>query len=260
MTAAHASGSAVAASIFVNPTQFGPGEDYERYPRELEADLAVCAAAGVELVFAPERSEMYLPGDATRVVVQRLTEVLCGPFRPGHFEGVATVVTKLLTLTGPCAAVFGRKDYQQLQVIKRLVDDLFLPVQIVEHPTVRDPDGLAASSRNRYLSADERERALALPRALSAVWRCFQAGERDVGRLGQALSDALGNAAVELEYASLADSRGLHSFASGSLVVPGQAGVFLAARVGKTRLIDNVILGVDADPLSAASSLASGSS
>jgi pantoate--beta-alanine ligase len=249
MTAARASGGAVVASIFVNPTQFGPGEDYERYPRELEADLAVCEAAGVELVFVPGRAEMYPEGEATRVVVHRLTEVLCGPFRPGHFEGVATVVAKLLAATGPCAAVFGRKDYQQKQVIQRLVQDLFLPARIIEHPTVRDADGLATSSRNRYLSASERERALALPRALSRVSRRFAAGEREVAQLEHLLVAELARADIEVQYAVLAGSRDLQPLV-GRIGAAGEAGAFIAAKVGTTRLIDNTILGVDRDPLS----------
>lgn len=248
MLRAREHGDFVATSIFVNPTQFGPSEDFARYPRDLAADLALCDGAGVELVFAPEASEMYPDGDATRVVVQRLTASLCGPFRPGHFDGVATVVTKLLTATGPCSAVFGRKDYQQLQVVRRLVRDLLLPVEIVDHPTQRDADGLATSSRNRYLSDADRRHALGLPRALSAVVRAFAAGERDVERLGSALWAQLRVPAVAVEYATLASARDLALLTTGS-VEAGEAGAFIAARVGTTRLIDNVILGVDADPL-----------
>lgn len=237
----------VIVTLFVNPTQFGPGEDFERYPRDSSADLAACQAAGVDLVFAPERVDMYPPGEATRVSVSGLTEGLCGPYRPGHFTGVATIVTKLFAATGACTAVFGRKDYQQLQVIQRLTRDLLLPVQIVEHPTVRDPDGLATSSRNRYLSVAERERALAVPRALTLVCERFAAGERDAARLGALLASELGRAELSIEYAELATSHELERVSRG-VVQPGQVGAFIAVRVGSTRLIDNVILGVDRPP------------
>lgn len=241
----------VVVTIFVNPTQFAPGEDYERYPRTLDRDLELCDSAGVAVVFAPERAEMYPPGDATRVTVARLTETLCGPARPGHFAGVATVVTKLLAATGPCRAVFGRKDYQQLQVIKRLVTDLLLPVEVLEHPTVRDADGLATSSRNRYLAATERQRALALPRALHRVGARFAAGERDAAALQATLLSCLSSAELSLDYAVLAGSDDLQPVVTGE-VRAGQAGVFVAARVGVTRLIDNLILGVDPLPESEA--------
>ncbi len=237
----------VIVSIFVNPTQFGPGEDFERYPRDLPGDLAACEAAGVDLVFAPEKREMYPAGEATRVHVSRLTEAWCGAVRPGHFEGVATVVTKLFAATGPSISVFGRKDYQQLQVIRRLTEDLLLPVSVIEHPTLRDPDGLATSSRNRYLGATERARALALPRALALVCDAFAAGEREASRLSGLLSTALANADLDLQYAALVDSRDLRPVSNGE-ISPGQVAVLLAARVGATRLIDNVVLGVDAAP------------
>jgi pantoate--beta-alanine ligase len=242
----------VVVTIFVNPTQFGPGEDFERYPRDLSGDLAACAAAGVDLVFAPERADMYPPGEATRVSVSGLTEGLCGPYRPGHFTGVATIVTKLFAATGACTAVFGRKDYQQLRVIQRLTRDLLLPVQIVEHPTLRDPDGLATSSRNRYLSATEREQALAVPRALTALCQRFAAGERDAARLTVLLRDELERAELSIEYAELATAQTLERVSAG-LVQPGEVGAFIAVRVGSTRLIDNVILGVDRAPQGPAS-------
>ncbi len=242
-----ASAQHVCVSIFVNPTQFGPGEDFQRYPRDLEADLAACDAAGVDVVFAPGAEEIYPRGEATRVRVGGLTERWCGVSRPGHFEGVATVVAKLFAATGPCAAVFGRKDYQQLQVVKRLTEDLLLPVSIVEHPTERDADGLATSSRNRYLSGAERARALALPRALSLVGRAFGRGERDAARLSELVSNSLAGAEVAVEYAAVVDSRTLAPLTAGE-VTPGQAAVLLAARVGSTRLIDNSVLGVDTPP------------
>lgn len=237
----------VVVTIFVNPTQFGPSEDFERYPRDLDADLAACADAGAHVVFAPERREMYPEGEATRVSVQRLTEYLCGPARPGHFEGVATIVTKLLAATGPCSAIFGRKDYQQLQVIRRLVTDLLLPTEVLEHLTVRDADGLATSSRNRYLSDAERSVALAIPRALALVGASFAGGEHDAARLNSMLGSALSQVGLAVEYATLAHCRELHPIVDGD-VKSGEAGVFVAARVGKTRLIDNVVLGVDVLP------------
>lgn len=247
MRAARRDADHVIVSIFVNPTQFGPNEDFQRYPRDLASDLAACEAAGVDLVFAPERAEMYPPGDATRVGVRGLTEAWCGASRPGHFEGVATVVTKLFAATGSCAAVFGRKDYQQLQVIKRLVTDLLLPVRVVEHATVRDADGLATSSRNRYLASDERARALALPRALAAICRSFADGVREARALQQTLRDALAKAELEVEYAALVGSQDLTPFERFE-VHAGEAAVLVAVRVGSTRLIDNVVLGVDAAP------------
>jgi len=247
MHAARRAADRVAVTIFVNPTQFGPNEDFQRYPRDLEGDVATCEAAGVDLVFAPGISEIYPTGEATRVRVGGLTDNWCGKSRPGHFEGVATVVTKLFAASGPCSAVFGRKDYQQLQVVKRLTADLLLPVQIIEHPTQRDADGLATSSRNRYLSPNERARALALPRALAAVGGAFLSGERSAVRLGQVVAGSLARAEIELEYAALVDSRALTPLASGE-VAPGQGAVLIAARVGATRLIDNIVLGVDAPP------------
>jgi pantoate--beta-alanine ligase len=248
MRTARVAADRVAVTIFVNPTQFGPNEDFQRYPRDLEGDLAACEAAGVDLVFAPGLSEIYPPGEATRVRVSGLTDDWCGKSRPGHFEGVATVVTKLFAASGPCTAVFGRKDYQQLQVVKRLTADLLLPVTIVEHPTQRDADGLATSSRNRYLSASERARALALPRMLAGAGAAFQAGERSAERLAAVVAGGLGHADIEIEYAALVDSRALTPITSGE-VAPGQAAVLVAARVGGTRLIDNTVLGVDAPPV-----------
>jgi pantoate--beta-alanine ligase len=237
----------VCVSVFVNPTQFGPGEDFQRYPRDLKADLAACEAAGVSVVFAPPVEEIYPRGEATRVSVGELTQNWDGKSRPGHFEGVATVVAKLFAVTGPCAAVFGRKDYQQLQVVKRLVTDLLLPVSIVEHATVRDGDGLAASSRNRYLSAAERERALVLPGTLRAAALAFANGERDAARLGELVQSRLARADVLVDYAAVVDAATLAPISAGALA-PGQAAVLLAARVGSTRLIDNLVLGVDPLP------------
>jgi pantoate--beta-alanine ligase len=242
----------VAVSIFVNPTQFGPGEDFERYPRDLDGDVAKLADAGVDAVFCPDRAAMYPPGDATRVRVEPLARWLCGPLRPGHFEGVATVVAKLFALAGPCAAVFGRKDYQQLQVIRRLAADLWLPVEVVGAPTVREPDGLAMSSRNAYLSPDGRARARALARGLGDCHRLFSAGERGAGALRRAALAPVEAAADAVDYVAVADADSLEPFADGDLV-PGRALVAVAARVGATRLIDNLVLGEDPPPAGGAS-------
>jgi pantoate--beta-alanine ligase len=182
----------VAVTIFVNPTQFGANEDFGRYPRSLEADTELCREAGANIVFTPEVADMYSGGERTRVHVAGLTDGLCGPFRPGHFDGVATIVAKLCSVAGPALAVFGRKDYQQLAVVRRMAADLLLPVTVVGHPTVRDPDGLALSSRNAYLSAEERMRALSLPRALSTVVGAHPRGERS-----GALERPMGHARVE---------------------------------------------------------------
>ena len=168
----------VTVTIFVNPTQFGPGEDFARYPRALDRDLAACEEAGATGVFAPEVAAMYPPGEETRVRPGATAAPLCGAHRPGHFEGVATIVTKLFALAGPCVAVFGRKDYQQLMVIRRLARDLLLPVEVVGARTVREPDGLAMSSRNAYLSPDDRRRAAAIPRALTDAAKAAELGRR----------------------------------------------------------------------------------
>lgn len=238
----------VAVSIFVNPTQFGPNEDFARYPRNLERDVESLASAGADLVFAPDTpSEVYPPGEQTRVTVAVLSDHLCGPFRPGHFQGVATVVAKLFAMAGPCTAVFGRKDYQQLKIIERLARDLLLPVAVVGEPTVRDADGLALSSRNAYLSAGERERALAIPRALAAAAAAFQAGERRAGALIEPARAALAAAELRVDYADIADPDLLVPFES-SAVVGERALLALAAFCGTTRLIDNLVLGEDVAP------------
>ncbi len=237
---------ALAVSIFVNPTQFSPGEDFDRYPRPLEEDLSACAEEGARLVFVPDTGEMYSRGAATKVSVSGLTERLCGASRPGHFDGVALVVTKLLSLAGPCRAVFGRKDYQQLQVIRRLVADLMLPTEIVEQPIERDADGLATSSRNRYLSAAERRVALAIPRALATAARVFEQGERDPAALLAAAGTVLGAGPLRLEYLELLGALDLSPWAQP--VASGAAGLFVAARCGATRLIDNFVFGVDEPP------------
>ncbi len=239
----------VVASVFVNPTQFGPNEDLSRYPRDLEGDLAKLASSGVDAVFAPEPGELYPAGEDTRVRVGKLAEPLCGRSRPGHFEGVATVVTKLFAIVGPSVAVFGKKDYQQLQVIRRLTRNLFLPVEIVALRTVREPDGLAMSSRNAYLSADERTRARSLSVGLDAAVRAFGAGERRARELENLAREPVERAATSVEYVEVRDAETLAPFDER---VGERAVLAMACRVGATRLIDNVVLGEDPSPLEAA--------
>jgi pantoate--beta-alanine ligase len=237
----------VAASIFVNPTQFGPNEDFSRYPRDLAGDVAKLASVGADLVFAPEATAMYPKGEQTRVSVGSLAAPMCGRFRPGHFEGVATVVSKLFALVGPAVAVFGKKDYQQLAILRRLAVDLFFPVEIVGHPIVREKDGLAMSSRNAYLSAPDRQRALGLSRGLAAAWRRFDEGERQAGLLRAAARAEVERGADSIDYVEVADADTLAPFDDGANV-GARALVAVACRVGATRLIDNVVLGEDPVP------------
>ena len=247
----------VAVTIFVNPTQFGPNEDFARYPRTLERDLELCREAGVAHVFAPDASEMYPVGERTRVQVSHLTDALCGPHRPGHFDGVTTIVSKLFAVAGECIAVFGRKDYQQLKVVERMTRDLLLPVEIVGLKTFRDADGLALSSRNAYLSSEERARALGIARGLSAAVIAFEAGERVVGELRNAALEHLTQAELRLDYATIADADALSPFTDGARI--GDRALFaIAGFMGKTRLIDNVVFGEDAAPIASARELGAG--
>ena len=229
-------------SIFVNPLQFGAGEDLDRYPRDLSGDLAQCVAEGVDAVFAPSVAEMYPSGrPLTSVHVAGLTDDLCGAARPTHFDGVATVVTKLFAIVGPCSAFFGRKDAQQLAVIRRLVEDLDLPIEVVGCPIVREPDGLALSSRNAYLSAENRRAALVLSRALEAAAGAVIKGERDASAVVDLVRGLVATeAAVTLEYVEARTASDLVPVA----VLDGDVLLALAARVGETRLIDNVVLSV----------------
>jgi pantoate--beta-alanine ligase len=240
----------VAVSIFVNPTQFGPNEDYARYPRTLEADTEKCGRAGASIVFAPAADAMYPPGDETRVRVGATAGPLCGEHRPGHFEGVATVVMKLFALTGPCVAVFGRKDYQQLAVIRRFARDLFLPVEVVGMATVREPDGLAMSSRNAYLSAEQRAAALAIPRGLSRAHAAFAAGERRAGALTGLVRAEVERVASSIDYVDAADADSIAVVPAGERVGE-RALLALAIRLGGARLIDNLVLGEDPPPIPA---------
>ncbi len=238
----------VVVTIFVNPTQFGPGEDFTRYPRDLEGDLKKCASAGADLVFSPEdATAIYPTGDETRVRVPETAKHLEGAFRPHHFEGVATVVLKLFQLVGPSVAIFGRKDYQQLQVVKRMVRDLFLPIEVVGHPTVREMDGLAMSSRNAYLSPEDRRSARAIPTGLAAVVKAFGNGERNAGALVAAVRAHLEGTVTSIDYVACADPSTVAPYADDA-TVGERALVAVAARVGSTRLIDNVVLGEERGP------------
>lgn len=230
----------VVVSIFVNPTQFGPHEDFDRYPRTLEADLAALDGRGVEAVFAPSLEEMYAAPEGVRVRPGPRADVLCGARRPGHFEGVLTVVLKLFNLVRPDAAVFGRKDAQQCLVIDEMVRDLDVPVRLVDAPTLREPDGLAMSSRNRYLPPEDRERARSLSVALATVRRALEEGVRDRDALEQTLALNLAPADV-VEYAEIRSVPDL----TAPERVSGRIVAAIAAHVGGTRLIDNLTLEVE---------------
>jgi pantoate--beta-alanine ligase len=230
----------VAASIFVNPTQFGPKEDLSTYPRDAVGDLARCGSAGVFGVYMPEPSTVYPEGYQTYVNVEEVSRGLDGDKRPGHFRGVATVVAKLLALFRPDVALFGEKDYQQLQVISRLNADLDLGAQIVGMPTIRERDGLAMSSRNSYLSADERTRALGLSRGLFAAQKLAAAGEADVAKLVAVIRAELVGVQAREDFVEIVDAVRLTPLSKLEKTTPARA--VLAAFVGKTRLIDNVAL------------------
>ncbi len=239
----------VVVTVFVNPTQFGPNEDLAKYPRTLDADVSIAEANGASIVFAPNDAAMYPAGDETRVHVPRTSRDLCGAFRPGHFEGVATVVTKLLALAGASVAVFGRKDYQQLLVIRRLARDLFLPVEIVGIPTVREPDGLALSSRNRYLDANARQAARTIPEGLSLAVRAFSNGERRVATLTSLVRSRVEPVATSIDYVTVADPERATAL-EGETVTSDRALLATAVHIGGARLIDNVVLGEEHAPIS----------
>lgn len=239
--AARAAADVVVMSIFVNPLQFGPSEDLTRYPRDPEGDAAKAEARGVDLLFMPEVAEMYPAAPRVQVVPGPLAERWEGAARPGHFTGVLTVVLKLLAIVTPDVVVFGQKDAQQGVLVRAMCEDLNLGVRVQVEPTVRDPDGLALSSRNAYLSPEERARALVLSRALHAIRQRYEAGERDPERLLDVARQVLATEPdVRVEYVGLADPRNLEPLAR-----PAADGdlAMIAARVGSTRLIDNVILG-----------------
>jgi pantoate--beta-alanine ligase len=236
----------VVVSIFVNPTQFGPREDFARYPRPLEADLEKCEQAGVDLVFNPSTDEMYPLGSPQIVIdLPELSSVLEGKHRPGHFRGVCQVVAKLFNIVQPQIALFGQKDYQQLRIITAMVQAMDFPIQIVACPTVREKDGLALSSRNQYLSPEERERALSISRALMLAQGEYNSGVRQANRLVATMQNTLldpgtlGRVPVSIDYVAAVDPITLRPVD----VITGPTLLAIAARVGSTRLIDNVLLG-----------------
>lgn len=233
----------VVVSIFVNPTQFGPREDFHAYPRDLSRDLAALSSCGIDAVFAPTVGEVYAADESTRVVVGSLAEPLCGRVRPGHFEGVATVVAKLFALVGECSAIFGRKDYQQWLVVRRMARDLLFPVEVVGHPIVREPDGLAMSSRNRYLSPEDRFRAVALVEGLDAAIRAYEGGERGARQLESIARAPVDRVASSIDYVEARERETLAPIENA--IAPGGAVLAVACRIGSTRLIDNVVLGED---------------
>jgi pantoate--beta-alanine ligase len=242
MRAARAATDFVVVTIFVNPLQFGAHEDLDTYPRDLAGDLALCEAEGIDCVFSPSVAEMYPRPPLTTVHVAELTADLCGAARPTHFDGVTTVVAKLFAIVGPSAAFFGRKDAQQLAVVTRMADDLNLPVEVIGCPIVREPDGLAMSSRNAYLSPSDRAAALVLSHALRRAVDAVVNGERDAGQLTLLVREiAAQQPAVVLEYVEVRDAHELTPMA----IVDGSALIAIAARVGETRLIDNVVVRVD---------------
>lgn len=228
-------------SIFVNPTQFAPHEDYAAYPRDLERDRELLEREGVDLLFRPAAEEIYPKGYQTYVEVERLGQPLCGAFRPGHFRGVATVVAKLFNIIQPHVAIFGLKDYQQLQIIRRMARELNFGVEVVGHPTVREKDGLAMSSRNSYLGTKERTAALGLYRSLKKAEALVREGERDGRRIVRAVKAELESEPLaRIEYVQICDPESLGEVEE----IRGAALLALAIRIGKARLIDNAILQV----------------
>jgi len=234
----------IAVTIFVNPLQFAPDEDLDRYPRTLENDLAGCRERGVDLVFTPDPESMYPAEFQTQVSVGELTKPLEGEFRPAHFDGVTTVVAKLFNLTGPCAAMFGRKDYQQWKILSRLAHDLDMPIEVVGCPIVREPDGLALSSRNRYLSASERARSLGIVSGLRRAHDAWSEGERSTDTLRSLAAERVQLDFDSVDYVAVVDPDTLSS--------PEESGprllIAVAAHLGTTRLIDNLVLGEDPRP------------
>ncbi|MCX5904718.1 MAG: pantoate--beta-alanine ligase [Proteobacteria bacterium] len=232
-------GDVLIVSIFVNPTQFGAGEDFEKYPRDWDRDAQLCASAGVDVIFAPTAEEIYPHGYQTSITVSQVTQNLCGVSRPTHFQGVAMVVAKLFNCTKPHVALFGEKDFQQLVVIQRMVKDLNMDIQIIGVPTVREQDGLAMSSRNTYLSADERMSALSLSRGLSRARELFQQGERSALVLIATVRQIIEKEkCAAVEYVQVCDIETLQDID----VISQPAVMALAVKIGKARLIDNIVL------------------
>jgi len=229
----------VVVSIFVNPTQFGPGEDFKKYPRPIKADLKVCRKAGVDAVFAPTSREMYPAEILTLVNVKKLSEPLCGKFRPGHFRGVATVCAKLFNIVLPDIAYFGQKDAQQAIIIKRMVADLNMPLKIIVCPTVREKNGLAMSSRNQYLTAQQRKNAAHIYKSLQKCRRMIKQGGRDTKKIIAEMRKILKQIpSVEIQYISIVDAETLQNIDK----VTGKVIAAVAVKVGSTRLIDNISL------------------
>ena len=229
----------VAVSIFVNPTQFCPGEDFEKYPRPMEADLEICRKAGVDVVFAPAPREMYPAENLAWVDVEKLTEPLCGRSRPGHFRGVTTVCAKLFNIVAPDAAYFGQKDGQQAIVIRRMAADLNMPLEIVICPTVREPNGLAISSRNQYLSAQQKKDAATIYKSLQECRRMIEAGRTETRQIIAEMLKILQQVpSIEIEYVSIVDAETLESIAK----IAGKVLAAVAVKIGPARLIDNILV------------------
>lgn len=232
-------GDRLVMTIFVNPTQFGPHEDYERYPQDTEGDLDKARSAGVDAVFMPAVEEMYPDGFQSTVTVENITQYLCGKSRPGHFAGVTVVVAKLFNITKPHLAIFGEKDYQQLIIIKQMVRDLNMDIEIIGVPTVREKDGLAMSSRNNYLSPEERLSALSLKKGLDFAKKMVAEGERDSAKIKNAVRELiLSHPFIEIDYITICDPEKLTDMEN----IDRPSLLALAVRVGKTRLIDNIIV------------------
>jgi len=229
----------VVVSIFVNPTQFGPGEDFEKYPRPLEADLEICTKAGVHAVFAPTPEQMYPGENLTWINVEKITEPLCGKSRPGHFRGVTTVCAKLFNIVNPDTAFFGQKDAQQAIVIRRMVADLNMPLDIVICPTIREPDGLAISSRNQYLSKQQRKDATYIYKSLQKCRQMIDTGSTETREIIAEIRKVLRQkSSIEIEYISIVDSETLEDID----LFAGKALVAVAVRIGPARLIDNILI------------------
>jgi len=231
----------VVVSIFVNPTQFGPGEDLEKYPRDLDSDMEICRKAGADVVFAPSTGEMYSRELLTWVNVEKLTEPLCGRFRPGHFHGVTTVCSKLFNIVMPDVAFFGQKDAQQAIVIKRMVADLNMPLEIVVCPTVREPDGLAVSSRNKYLAEEQRKDAALIYKSLQKSQQLIEIGTKDTQIIITEMRKVLNKSqSIQTEYISIVNAETLEDIDE----VSGKILAAVAVRIGSTRLIDNILVDV----------------
>ena len=234
----------LAISIFVNPTQFGPSEDYDQYPRDTEGDLKKASEVGVDMVFFPPVQDMYPNGFQTKVEVEKISEHLCGISRPHHFGGVTTVVAKLFNITRPHLAIFGQKDYQQLIVISRMVIDMNMSIRIIGVPTVREPDGLAMSSRNKYLSPEQRKSAVCLKKSIDLAAQMYQGGEKDAGVIKAAIMSLIqSNPYTAIDYVALCDPFTLEPITT----LGGTNLLALAVRVGETRLIDNCVLGQESN-------------